>query len=116
MVAFSRARMTSATSFGGALRYWLHAFCVSSCCSRAFQSGAAADQLVAIALSTTAGVMMTMRLTMRSCASAAQTATPTMTGKAIAILFIPTPRSTLDGGGGDLAALGLVDEVGGEGD
>ena len=54
MVAFSRARMASATALGGALRYWLHAFCVSSWASRGCHSGAAVAQLDLIAVSTDA--------------------------------------------------------------
>ena len=55
MAACSRATMAAATSAGGALRYWLQAFCVSSWASRDCQSGAAVVQLFSMTLSTTAG-------------------------------------------------------------
>src|SRR5581483_7235298 len=114
MLARSRTTMAWATSLGGALRYWLQAFCVSSWTSRACHSGAAEVQLALMAASADAPSSPPGRDSSRATVNTA-TATANRPG-----CFMLSPAegecSSLDGGRRDGAAPRLVDEVHGESD
>src|SRR4029453_9168892 len=108
----SRATIAAATSAGGALRYWLQTFCVSSWAGRDCQSGATVAQLFSMTLSTTAGSTAAFFC----CAVAAPANSSIRPARMIACLCMAFIPLSLDGGRGDLPALGLVGEIAGKRD